>query len=185
VMSWTSYKSETYRGGTYGHKDIEFQRFLELPRLVAPATLEIATAPGRTRHAPCEWLADHGWRVVDPAAVCPDLDSYRAYIESSKAEWSVAKNAYVQARSGWFSERTACYLAAGKPAVVQDTGFSAFLPVGEGLLAFTTLAEAAAAVRAVEADYPRHARAARAIACEYFSSDKVLTRLIEEALHGD
>jgi hypothetical protein len=186
VMSWTSYRAETDGSRTYGHKDVEFLRFLELPRLIAPAALEVAAAPGRTRAGPpLELLAQNGWRVVDPAVVCPDLDSYRAYVESSKAEWSVAKNAYVQAGCGWFSERSACYLAAGRPAIVQDTGFSAFLPVGEGLLPFTTVAEAVAAVRQVEAHYPRHARAARTIAEEYFNSDKVLTRLIEEALHGD
>jgi hypothetical protein len=185
VMSWTSHKPETYQGRTYGHKDIEFLAFLGLPRLVAPAALEVATAPGRTRRAPRELLAEHGWWVADPAVVCPDLDSYRAYIESSKAEWSVAKNAYVQGRPGWFSERSACYLAAGRPVVVQDTGFSAVLPVGEGLLPFSTAAEAVAAVHEVEADYPRHARAARAIAEEWFDSDKVLTQLLEEALTGD
>jgi hypothetical protein len=184
VMNWTSYKSETYRGRVYGHKDEEFLRFLELPRLVAPATLEVATAPGRTRHAPRELLAANGWRVVDPAAVCPDLESYRAYIESSRAEWSVAKNAYVQARSGWFSERSACYLAAGRPVVVQDTGFSAVLPVGEGIVRFTTPEEAVAAIREVEGDYARHARAARALAEEYFDSWKVRGRLIEEAFTG-
>jgi hypothetical protein len=185
VMSWTSHKPETYQGRTYGHKDVEFLRFLGLPRLVAPVALEIALAPGRTKQAPHERLAANGWRVADPAVVCPDLDSYRAYIESSKAEWSVAKSAYVQGRSGWFSERSACYLAAGRPVVVQDTGFSADLPVGEGLLPFTTVAEAVAAVHEVEAHYPRHARAARALAEEYFDSDKVLTRLLEEALAGD
>jgi hypothetical protein len=119
--------------------------------------------------------------VVDPAVVCPDLDSYRDYIESSKGEWSVAKNAYVEARSGWFSERSACYLAAGRPVIVQDTGFSARLPVGEGLLPFTTPDEAVAAVREVEGNYPRHARAARALAEACFEADKVLTRLLEEA----
>jgi hypothetical protein len=184
VMNWTSYKSETYGGRTYGHKDVEFLRFLELPLLVAAAALEVATAPGRTRHAPHRLLAEKGWRVVDAAQACPDLDSYRAYIESSRAEWSVAKNAYVQGRSGWFSERSACYLAAGRPVVVQDTGFSTVLPVGEGIVPFTTLEGAVAAIREVEADYPRHAKAARAIAEEYFDSAKVLTRLLEEAFQG-
>jgi hypothetical protein len=184
VMNWTSYKCETYGGRTYGHKDVEFLRFLGLPRQVAPAVLEVASAPGRVGHTPHELLARQGWRVVDPGVVCPDADSYRRYIESSKAEWSVAKNGYVQGRSGWFSERSVCYLAAGRPVVVQDTGFSAVLPVGEGVLPFTTPEEAAAAVREVEADYPRHARAARAVAEEYFDSAKVLTRLIEEALDG-
>jgi hypothetical protein len=185
VMSWRSYKPRSYGGQTYGHKDVEFLRFLELPRLVAPATLEVASAPGRTEQGPDELLRDTGWRVVDPAAVCPDLDSYRGYIASSKGEWSVAKNAYVQGRSGWFSERSACYLAAGRPVIVQDTGFSAFLPVGEGVLPFTTVDEAVSAIREVEGNHARHARAARAIAEAYFDSDKVLTRLIEEAFASD
>src|SRR5262249_5135637 len=183
VMSWTSYKVETHGGRTYGHKDAEFLRFLDLPRRVAPATLEVATAPGRARHAPRELLAANGWRVVDPAVVCPDLDSYRAYIESSKGEWSVAKNAYVQARSGWFSERSACYLAAGRPVIVQDTGFSARLPVGEGILPFTTLDEAVAGLRGGGGDSAPPARAAPARAGAFFASDKVLPLLLEEAFH--
>jgi len=185
VMSWTSYKSETYRCRVYGHKDLEFIHFVDLPRMVAPVVLEIASAPGRTAPMPHDLLADKGWQIVDPATACPDLDSYRDYIQSSKAEWSVAKNAYVQGRSGWFSERSACYLAAGRPVVVQDTGFSAVLPVGEGIVPFATLEEAVAAIREVEGNYARHAATARAIAEECFDSDKILTRLIEDALSGD
>ena len=100
--------------------------------------------------------------------MCPDFDSYRQYIESSKAEWSVAKNGYVVGQPGWFSCRSACYLAAGRPVVVQDTGFGAVLPVGEGLLPFTSVEEAVAAIRDVEATMTRHAQAARAIAEDVF-----------------
>jgi glycosyltransferase involved in cell wall biosynthesis len=109
------------------------------------------------------------------------VDSYRRYVQTSKAEWSVAKNGYVRGQAGWFSCRSACYLAAGRPVVVQDTGFGAALPVGEGILPFRTLEDAAEAIRAVEGDYVRHAKAARAIAEEYFDSDRVLSRLLEEA----
>jgi hypothetical protein len=116
--------------------------------------------------------------------VCPDFDSYRQYIESSKAEWSVAKNGYVVGQAGWFSCRSACYLAAGRPVVVQDTGFGPVLPIGEGLLAFTSIEETVAAIREVETDYTRHAQAARDIARTYFDSDKVLTRLLDDALGG-
>jgi hypothetical protein len=131
-------------------------------------------------------LAHKGWRVVDPAEVCPDFESYRRYIETSKAEWSVAKHGYVLGQPGWFSCRSACYLAAGRPVVVQDTGFSTILPVGEGILPFTTMAEAVAAIKEVEASYERHAKAARHIAATYFDSDTVLTRLIDEAVNdGD
>jgi hypothetical protein len=159
-------------------------RFLELPGMVAPTVLELAVNEGKTRRTPRALLAYKGWRVVDPEAVCPDLDGYRRYIESSKAEWSVAKNGYVVGQPGWFSCRSACYLAAGRPVVVQDTGFGAVLPVGEGLLSFTTVEEAVAAIQDVEANYARHAQAAHALAEAYFDSDKVLTRLIDEAL-GD
>ena len=122
-----------------------------------------------------------GWNVVDSHRACGDLDGYRAYVESSKAEWSVAKGGYVAVRSGWFSGRSAAYLAAGRPVVVQDTGFGAVLPTGEGIVPFANADEAVAAIEDVEARYDVHARAAREIAGEYFDSDKVLTRLVEEA----
>jgi hypothetical protein len=184
VMNWTSYNSVVYKGQAYGHKDVEFRRFLDLPRQVAPTILEIAVNAGKIRRTPRALLEHKGWHVVDPEVVCPDLDSYRRYIESSKAEWSVAKNGYVVGQPGWFSCRSACYLAAGRPVIVQDTGFAAVLPVGAGLLTFTTMAEAVAAIQDVETNYGRHAEAARAIAEEYFDADKVLTRLLDEALGG-
>jgi hypothetical protein len=184
VMNWTSYKPVVYGNRSYGQKDVEFMRFRELPSLVAPAVLEIAVNAGKTRRTPRQLLAHKGWRVVDPAEVCPDLDTYRQYIESSKAEWSVAKNGYVLGQPGWFSCRSACYLAAGRPVAVQDTGFSAVLPVGEGLLAFRTTAEAVAAIQEIEANYARHAKAARELAAEYFDAANVLTQLIDEALQA-
>jgi hypothetical protein len=184
VMNWTSYNPVVYNGQTYGQKDTEFLRFLELPSLVTPTRLEIAVNEGKTRRTPRSLLTHKGWGVVDPALVCPDFDSYRQYIESSKAEWSVAKNGYVIGQAGWFSCRSACYLAAGRPVVVQDTGFGPVLPAGEGVLTFTSLEETVAAIREVETDYARHAQAARDIARTYFDSDKVLTRLLDDAL-GD
>lgn len=182
VMNWTSYKPVMYGEKCYGQKDLEFLRFQELPSLVAPTALEIAVNAGKTRRTPRQLLAHKGWRVVDPAEVCPDLDSYRVYIESSKAEWSVAKNGYVRGQPGWFSCRSACYLAAGKPVAVQDTGFSNVLPVGEGLVPFSTVEEAAAAIRKIQENYKRHAKAAREIAEGYFAADKVLNQLLDVAL---
>ena len=155
---------------------------LWLPELVAPTVLELAAAQGKDQKLPRELLVHKGWKLVDPSQVCPDLDTYRAYIQSSKAEWSVAKNGYVAGQSGWFSCRSACYLAAGRPVVVQETGFSSVLPVGEGILSFTTPEQAREDIRRVEADHERHCRAARAIAEEYFDSDKVLTQLVERAM---
>ena len=124
-------------------------------------SLEIAVNAGKTRRTPRQLLAHKGWRVVDPAEVCPDLDSYRQYIESSKAEWSVAKNGYVVGRPAGSVAVRPAILAAGRPVAVQDTGFSAVLPAGEGLLTFTTVEEAVAAINEIEANYARHAKAAR------------------------
>jgi hypothetical protein len=185
VMNWTSYQDVVHAGRRYGQKDVEFMRFLTLPGLVAPTVLELAVNLGNTRHTPHALLRRHGWQLADPDQVCPDMDSYRHYIQSSKAEWSVAKHAYVAGDTGWFSCRSACYLAAGRPVVVQDTGFSSILPVGEGLFAFTTLDEAAAAIQELRAHYERHAIAARRLAETYFNSDLVLTQLIEEAFRHD
>jgi hypothetical protein len=182
VMNWTSYKPVTFGGQTYGQKDVEFERFIELPGRVPGTRLEIAINAGKTRRTPRDRLKRSGWSVVDPDRVCPDLESYRNYIESSKAEWSAAKNGYVVGQAGWFSCRSACYLAAGRPVVVQDTGYGCVLPLGEGLLGFNTIDEAVAAIQDVQRHYQRHAEAARAIAETYFDSDKILSRFVEEAM---
>jgi hypothetical protein len=181
IMNWTSYGSETYGGKTYGQKDVEFQRFLNLPSLVAPVVLELAIGAGKNDPTPYEVLRSKGWQLVDPLHVCYDLNSMRTYTTSSKAEWSIAKHGYVAGRSGWFSERSARYLAAGRPVVVQDTGFSKVLPAGEGILPFNSVEEAVAGIQEVESNYKRHAKAAREIAQEYLDSDKVLGRLLDEA----
>jgi len=204
VMSWTSYKPLRWGSLSLGQKDIEFKRFLDLPRRVPGVTLEVALGP--TRHldweeesvalpeslradaaAHPEWeVADllrfAGWRVAEALEVGGDLDSYRSYIQGSRGEWSVAKNGYVVGESGWFSCRSACYLAAGKPVVVQDTGFSAVIPTGRGLFAFRTPDEAVAALQTIEADRDRHAAWAGDVAREHFAHDRVLTRLIDDAL---
>ena len=154
---------------------------MDLPSMLRESSLEIAVNTGKTRRTPRALLSRKGWIVVHPDDVCLDLESYRRYVESSKGEWSVAKNAYVVGRSGWFSCRSACYLAAGRPVVVQDTKFSNILPVGEGILAFTTVEEAAAAIHEVYENYSRHSQVAREIAETYFDSNQVLNRIIEIA----
>jgi hypothetical protein len=188
VMNWTSYEPLKYRGRVYAQKDVELLRFLDLPRKLGSTRMEVALGGLRHRKwqgahaAPRTALEANGWRVVPALSRCGGLDAYRRYIQASKAEWSVAKNGYVVGRSGWFSCRSACYLAAGRPVVVQDTGFSATIPVGEGVLTFADPDGAAAAIARVEENYARHARAAREIAAEYFDSDKVLAHLVEEAM---
>lgn len=186
VMNWTSYKPVIHEGRSYGQKDVEMRRFLDLPARVAPSVLELAVAGGKTSGTPYDLLRHKGWRVADPDRACGDLDSYRRYIQTSRAEWSVAKNGYVAGQAGWFSCRSACYLAAGRPVVVQDTGLAGLFPIGEGLLAFATVEEAADGIRRVEADYARHSRAAREIAEAHFDSGRVLGALVEQvfATHG-
>jgi hypothetical protein len=177
VMSWkTDETPPTIGGVTYGGKDVEFVRFIDLPRHTA-TPLEIAVAG----NAPRERLRQHGWRVVDAAERSATMDAYRDYLRSARGEWSVAKQAYVATGSGWFSCRSACYLALGKPVVVQDTGFSRVHPTGAGLFAFTTMDEAAAAFDEIARNYRRHSEAARALAERDFDSRRVLERLCRDA----
>jgi hypothetical protein len=184
VMNWTSYKPLEFHGKTYAQKDTEFRRFIALPSLVPDSVLEIAVNAGKTQPTPRALLTNKGWVVVHPDAVCPDPETYRHYIQSSKAEWSVAKNGYVVGECGWFSCRSACYLAAGRPVIVQDTRFSEVLPVGEGILPFRTIDEAVASIEMVNADYTRHSKAAREIAETHFDSRRVLISLIDRAGEG-
>lgn len=183
VMNWSAYKPVEYEGRTFGQKDVEFRHFLDLPARVAPARLELAANAGKGHKLPRELLGHKGWALVDPSVVCPDMDSYRDFITTSKGEWSVAKNGYVVGQSGWFSCRSTCYLAAGRPVIVQSSGFEKILPVGMGLLSFHDFEEAVEAIAAVESDYDAHREAARALCEDYFDSAMVLTQLIESALN--
>lgn len=176
VLTWKNFSETiTYQGTTYGTKEMEFSKIEDLPRRCR-AQLEIAQGGAS---APVQAWRDRGWSVVEAQQVSCTLESYRHYVQASRGELSVAKNVYVATRSGWFSCRSVCYLAAGRPVVVQDTGFSEFIPTGEGLFAFGNLEEAADGIAAVEADYPRHQQAARDIAQEYFGSDRVLGDLLK------
>ena len=177
VLSWSIKPTPPTVGGrSYGGKDVEFARFLDLPRRT-PERLEAAISGA----APRARLAAAGWRVIDARTVSATLDDYRRYLQGSRGELSVAKQAYVATRSGWFSTRSAVYLACGRPAVLEDTGFSAHVPVGPGLHAFTTAEEAVTALAAVRADYRRACLHARAIAEEYFRAEDVCARLLADA----
>jgi hypothetical protein len=155
----------------------EFRRFLDLPRCTG-GRFEVALDIDAGDHADRERLLEHGWSLVDPLTVAADPWMYRDYVARSFGELMIAKNMYVQARSGWFSDRSIGYLASGRPVLAQDTGLAGLVPTGEGLLTFTAVDEAADAYAAMTGDYERHARAARALACEYFDSDVVLARLL-------
>lgn len=176
VMQWQSYAPCRYDGQYYGMKADSFVDYCAIPASVSEK-FELA-AGGR---APLELLRQHGWQTMSSLEVTSDPWTYQRYIIQSKGEFSVAKHSYVAARSGWFSERSACYLAAGRPVVLQDTGFSKTLPTGVGLCAFESPESAIAAVRDVAGDYLKHCRAAREIAEAYFDARLVLTTLIEAA----
>ena len=170
VMTW---QTESFTD-VDGNKDREFVRFMDLARRV-PQRFELAV------NGPQQLLREHGWCTVDAMGVSRSLWDYREFIQRSRAEFGIAKHAYVSRRSGWFSDRTECYLAAGRPAVVQDSGWTAHLPAGTGLLGFSTPEEAVDALASIDGDYARHARRAGDIAAEYFDADRVLPRLIDVA----
>jgi hypothetical protein len=175
-MTWNNFlKPVEYEGRVYGTKEMEFSTIEGLPTIRPEVPFEIAKGGAEAPIA--QWKAA-GWNVIDSHSISTTADDYRQYIETSRGEISMAKNLYVATRSGWFSCRSACYLAAARPVVVQDTGFSDMVPVGEGLLAFADGSEAASAIAEVESDYERHSRAARSIAAEYFDARRVISGLL-------
>jgi hypothetical protein len=165
-------------GSPRGGKVHEFRRFAALPAMVSQRC-EIALDIDRADDADRRALIDHGWQLRAPRDVAGTPEAFRAYVQASGAELSVAQGVYVAGRTGWLSDRTVRYLASGKPALVQDTGFDERYRTGAGLLPFKTLEEAAAAAAEIAGDYERHSRAARALAEEQFDSDLVLAELLE------
>jgi hypothetical protein len=181
VSSWRGpFGRPSHGGRTFGLKAHEFRRFLDLPRR-APGEFEIALDIDEADRADREALVAHGWRIADPKREACDPESYRRYIRASGAEFSVAQGIYVETGSGWISDRTARYLAAGRPALVQDTGVGSALPVGLGLLVFRDLEQAVAGAAEIARDYARHSDGARRLAREAFDSDRVARRMLEQA----
>lgn len=180
VMNWQAHEPFRYGGVVYGQKDVEFAKFENLPNRTA-ARLEVAVA-GRV---PKDRLAKSGWRLRDAHEVTVSFDSYCDYIRRSRGEFSVCKNVFVATNSGWFSDRSAAYLASGRPVVLQDTGFSAHLPCGRGLFAVRTVEQAADAINEIEGDYKSHSRWAREIAAEYLDASTILGGLLKNLGIGD
>lgn len=177
VMTWNDSfrKPVEYQGQVFGTKEMEFAKIESIPARRPLIAFELATG---ALSAPFQRWQEAGWLVVDSHSVSKTLVDYRSYIQASRGEISVAKNQYVATRSGWFSCRTACYLAAARPAIVQDTGFSDILPTGEGLFAFSNEGDAEAAIAAVEANYSRHSCAARDCAAEFLDARRVVGDLL-------
>lgn len=182
VASWRGGYGRVERDGhLYGQKAHQFRRFADVPRQ-SVASFEAALDIHPDDSADAQLLAAGGWELVDPGAVAGDADAFRDYVQSSMAEFSPAQGIYVETGCGWLGDRTARYLASGRPAIVQDVGLAPHMPLGEGLLAFATPAEALARVEEVVGDYSKHARAARRIAEERLDSDVVLGGLLEDLL---
>ena len=179
IATWQNQgKDIRFNGQTYyWSKDREFRKFLDLPRRRrAPFELAVGVdAPTR------ELLETEGWRVTDPVELSSDFEAYRRYIQGARGEFTVAKDQNIRLRSGWFSDRSACYLAAGRPVINQDTGFGNYLPTGKGLFAFRTMEDILAAVDEIEGDYAGNCAAARHLAAEHFSAEKVVGSLLERA----
>lgn len=180
LMNWSAAKPLHYQNEEWGQKDVEFEKFLTLPSLVQNTSFAVVVnkTGGTSQEFDKEKIEKAGWNVLDPEQVSGDWKSYQQFIGHSYGEFSVAKNTYVKGRTGWFSCRSACYLASGKPVVTQDTGWSRFLPSGGGLFAFDDLPGAIAAIEKVKSDYEKQCRFAKQTAADYFDSDKVLRSIL-------
>jgi len=179
VMKWESYPGKKYKNRHYGMKSESFNPYMAIPKKTH-SIMEIAVSDSS---APRQSLMLNGWRLSSAQKISGDPWHYQEYIQKSKAEFSIAKHGYVEARTGWFSERSAGYLASGRPVVLQDTGFSDWLYGDCGVVPFSNIDEALVAVEDVNNNYAMHSRAARELAETYFSSDKVLTELLEKSFH--
>jgi hypothetical protein len=183
VGNWRGYGSIEVDGVLYGQKAHSLRELMHLPTLTdRPFLLAMAIHPDE--EPDLRALSENGWRLVDPALVAGSPRAYGRFIRGSWAEIGIAKSGYVRSRCGWFSDRSACYLASGRPVVAQDTGLDGHLPLGEGLMVFSTEEEAASAIESVAADYGRHRRAARAIAEDLLRSDLVLGGLLDRVRSG-
>ncbi len=178
VSHWRSYGSIEHEGIFYGQKAHSFRRFMTLPSLTSEKLLPaLAIHPDEQQDLAA--LAANGWRWLDPARVARTPADYRRFIRGSKAEFGIAKSGYVASRCGWMSDRSLCYLASGRPVLAQETGFSHFIPAGEGLFAFESADDILGGIEELRVNYARHARAARAIAEESFDSERILSRLLD------
>lgn len=176
VMNWSASADVRLNGSVYGHKGRELERLIDLPGRTGRRFVLAAGGP-----VPRERLQADGWEIANPLEVTGTLEAYRDFIAGSYADLGVAKHAYVASGSGWFSDRSTCYLGSGRPVLHQETGFSDWLPTGEGVLAFATADEAIEGLDRIDRDYERHARAARRIAEEHFEARTVIARMLDEA----
>ena len=179
ITTWSNKgKNIEYNGDTYyWTKDREFEKFLDLPKRCG-AKFELAAGVDEKVQT---LLREHGWQQVHSIEISKDIGRYKNYITDSRGEFTVARDQYVRPNTGWFSDRSACYLAAGRPVITQETGFNKFLPTGKGLFGFKTMDDILCAVETIESDYEGNCRAAKDIAVEYFEAEKVVGGLMKRA----
>jgi hypothetical protein len=180
IGNWRGYGSIEHDGKHYGQKAHSFRQFIDLPKRTLERFMPaLSIHTGDTKDLAA--LPDNGWNLLDPSDVASTPQSYQRFIQNSKAEFSVAKSGYVVSNSGWFSDRSACYLASGKPVIAQETGFSERIKPGAGLFFFSKTEEILAAIDAINRDYVFHSAAARSVAERYFDSNLVLPQLLRDA----
>jgi hypothetical protein len=182
VMNWAGRKKLVYANEEWGQKDLEFMKYLQLPKLARESSFEVVINPplhSESNFNPDE-ITGAGWKVMKPETTVANFHDYKKFIKSSFAEFSVAKETYVKSKSGWFSCRSACYLAAGRPVIAQETGWSKFIPAGRGVFAFDDMQSAVDAVAEINRSYSAHRTAAKEIAQEYFDSNAVLTQMLQK-----
>ncbi len=177
ITTWQAYPPVVWDDVTYGAKDASMQTLLDLPTRT-PWRLSVALGGGTLRAQGAELLRTHGWELTDPMAANATSEAFHRFLASSAGEIGIAKHGYVAARSGWFSERTCCYLASGRPAVVADTGWRDWLPEGEGLFTYADADDAARALEEIRSDPGRHARSARKLAEEHFEAADVCSAML-------
>jgi hypothetical protein len=175
--NWRGYGSIEHGGVLFGQKAHSVRPLADLPQ-GSTATIEAAFAIDAAETRDLEMLRSRGWRLLDAGMLGATPQDYARFVRASTAELCIAKSGYVAASCGWFSDRSVCYLASGRPVLAQDTGFGVHLPIGEGLLSFTDVDTALGGIDAILSDYPRHADAARALALDVFDSDRVLAALL-------
>jgi hypothetical protein len=179
ITTWSNRNNDLEYNGQryYWTKDREFEKLIDLPTHRSVAFELATTVPPDVRKR----LLENRWRLSDSIQVSQDIEHYRRYIQQARGEFTVARDQYVRPRTGWFSDRSVCYLAAGRPVITQETGFSKYVATGEGLFGFESMQDVLAAIDRIESDYPRACRAARDVAREYFEAEKVVASLMQRA----
>lgn len=175
VMQWDSYEALQFEGQTFGMKSASFDKYSDLPKMTEEK-FELAIG---SANAPREFLRSKGWKIINPLVPTKTPRTFQKYIENSKAEWTIAKHGYASSKSGWFSERSAGYLASGRPVLTEETGFSQFVETGAGLLSFSTKEEVLAGIKMINSNYRQHCKAAREVAADFFGYEKILSKLLD------